>query len=176
MTEQPEGELVSVDAMRDECKTKIREMILLGFSVREINNRIHALVPHAARKTVRKWQQEVRNTLSLSEGMCRQSANVNRGVMRQRLEYLFHVCMVPAGNSKQDPKTALECLKQLMVIDGLTKPTQITKKQNNHINIYGDTKMESLPTAEIKRIADGEHDRLTPAEAEEIIDADVEYQ
>ena len=165
-------------AVKEQCLSKMREMILLGYSVREINRTAAKFCPWAAKKTIRNWQNDIRRRLSLNEGAVRKSTSINRGIMRQRLEYLFHLCLVPGGAdgqgrpARQDPKTALECLKQLMVLDGLSKPP--VKKQNNQINIYGNENMSKLPTSEIKRIAEGgSGDRMKTSDANQILDGEI---
>lgn len=166
---------------REQCLSKMREMILLGHSVREINKTAVTICPWAAKKTIRNWQNEIRRKLALGEASVRKNMNVNRGIMRQRLEYLFHLSLVPGGTDqhgaakKQDVKTALECLKQLMVLDGLSKPPAVKKQQNNQINIYGENgNLSKLPTEELKRIASGgKSDRVTADEATQILEGEL---
>lgn len=167
------------EALKEQAVSKMREMILLGYSVREINRKAAQTCPWAAKKTIRNWQSDIRRRLSINENAVRKSTSINRGVMRQRLEYLFHLCLVPGGAdgngrpARQDPKTALECLKQLMVLDGLSKPP-VKKQQNNQINIYGNENMSSLPTSEIKRIAEGgSGDRMKSSDANQILDGEI---
>lgn len=179
MTEDTSEVRPDQESQREQCFSKMREMILLGYSVREINKAAAQICPWAAKKTVRNWQTEIRRRLSIGEATVRKNANINRGIMRQRLEYLFHLCLVPGGvdghgnAARQDPKTALECLKQLMVLDGLSKPP-VKKQQNNQINIYGDNNMSKLPTSELKRIAEGgSGDRMKTTDANQILEGEI---
>jgi hypothetical protein len=168
-----ESQTTADAAIRDECLVQMREWILNGYSKRTINEMALAMCPWASRRAIRAWHDKVRKSLAITDRTAKKEESVNRGIMRQRLEYLFHTCVCPPKGTSADRRMALECLKMLMQLDGLAKPAP-KKVQNNNVILPGASpSIEKVSTEELRRRIEQAGEATTMQDSDDIIDVDL---
>lgn len=166
--------------LRVQVKSLIRELIVLGDSRQSILKKVADQYPDLAPSAIDTYQKQVRRGMSISEAAKTQRIATSRGILRQRLEYLYHLCVSP-DKGKPDVKVAMEALKMLMALDGLGGPVKsrpasskkekfLSKQAEGHI----ETRVKDMTDEQLLQLAGGSHEgRITK---EEVDDMDVEVQ
>lgn len=166
--------------LRVQVKSLIRELIVLGDNRQSILKKIGEEFPDVAPSAIETYQKQVRRGMAITEGEKTKRLATSRGILRQRLEYLYHLCVSP-DKGKPDVKVAMEALKMLMALDGLGGPVKsrpasarkekfLSKQAEGHI----ETRMKDMTDEQLLQLAGGSHEgRITK---DEVDDMDVEVQ